>query len=790
MSFRGDLWLCVIFTFLVANCGSNPAGDNCSAGPCQNGGVCSDTGTSYSCSCADGYSGDACETNIDDCDPNPCQNGGGCSDGVNSYSCVCADGFSGDTCETDIDECSAAKCVNGSCVDGVATYSCSCEPGWSGELCDVDVDECADDTICGDNAICTNLPGSYQCDCNCGYIVGDGSDDCTPVSECNAGQWESAQDGDWDDPATWGGGDVPGNCAQVEIGHAVTAASCTMTGASPATYSPQAETSPALTVTVDGSLLLSEGAALVSRGDIHLLGPMTMAEGSTLELDASQATDPPNTEYRLVIESTYNIYDTAKLVINGTEDKRCALRSNPGGGSGRILAAYKTGTFAPNVGYKSGGRIIAAFTDFSGFGTAEKTAWHFRADVSGVEVRVTDSTFTEFGEIVQNYTSVAGASVIFERNIWTTSIPSNEKKSIFRPSSAPAAMMSIKNNSFDALVYLFGTVEAVIEDNVFGGGLQIHPNLPGGGQWASFKHNMIRQAEEGKSGFGMRYGQKFRDNVYIMDYDGWNPHYLAVIHGTGETHVSGNVFWFTGPQNPPPGAEGDGVRPSAPDSGTYDDNHIIVEKNIFLPNGNGPDGTNNLSTTVLTILVPNANKRISVLRNTVFTNGSGGCAIGETGVTKAGNLFAVKSNLFVGDINNTGYKIHNLNFAEADVVLANAADYNGCWRCVDGSNFMSGAGKGYDALSFSGSQLIGANDTDDVDPQFVDWNRTPATWDDSLGGAGTLDGAAERLRPGGGNTVEELLAYIREGFRPQNALLKGAGDPGSGSPDLGAVDMN
>jgi hypothetical protein len=46
------------------------------------------------------------------------------------------------------------------------------------------------------------------------------------------------------------------------------------------------------------------------------------------------------------------------------------------------------------------------------------------------------------------------------------------------------------------------------------------------------------------------------------------------------------------------------------------------------------------------------------------------------------------------------------------------------------------------------------------------------------------------LRPGGGNTVEELLAYIREGFRPQNALLKGAGDPGSGSPDLGAVDMN
>ncbi|MFP6685261.1 MAG: hypothetical protein VB934_11135, partial [Polyangiaceae bacterium] len=540
-------------------------------------------------------------------------------------------------------------------------------------------------------------------------MAGD-SEDCTPITECDAGQWVSVQDGAWDDAATWGGDDIPGNCAEVEIAHAVTAAACTISGASPASYSPGAETSPALKVTVDGSLLLPAGATLVSRGDAHLLGPMTMAEGSSLELDASQAADPSNTEYRLLIESTWNIYDTAKLVINGSENKRCAVRSNPGGGSGRILAAYKTGIFAPNVGSKSGGRIIAVFTDFSGFGSAEKTGWHFRADVSGAEVRVTDSTFTAFGEIVQNYTSIAGASVIFERNVWMASIPSNVKKSIFRPSSGQAATMSIKNNSFDALVYLFGTVGAVIEDNVFGGGLQIHPNLPGGGQWASFRHNMIRQPKEGESGFGMRYGQKFLDNVYIMDYAGWNPHYLAVMHGTGETHVTGNVFWFTGPQNPPPGAEGDGVRPGPPDSGTYDDNHIIVEKNIFLPNGNGPDGTNNLSTTILTILVENANKRISVHRNTVFTNGSGGCAIGETGITAAGNLFAVKSNLFVGDINNTGYKIHNLNYAATDAVLAQDADYNGCWRCFDGSNFMDGAGKGYDGLSFSGSELIGAND--------------------------------------------------------------------------------
>ena len=35
-----------------------------------------------------------------DCDPNPCQNGGLCADNVGSYTCTCADGYEGDNCET------------------------------------------------------------------------------------------------------------------------------------------------------------------------------------------------------------------------------------------------------------------------------------------------------------------------------------------------------------------------------------------------------------------------------------------------------------------------------------------------------------------------------------------------------------------------------------------------------------------------------------------------------------------------------------------------------------------
>ena len=35
---------------------------------------------------------------IDNCDPNPCVNGGVCTDGINSYTCTCAEGFTGENC--------------------------------------------------------------------------------------------------------------------------------------------------------------------------------------------------------------------------------------------------------------------------------------------------------------------------------------------------------------------------------------------------------------------------------------------------------------------------------------------------------------------------------------------------------------------------------------------------------------------------------------------------------------------------------------------------------------------
>ena len=63
--------------------------------------TCIPLANSFICTCAAGYTGNRCQTNILECNSNPCQNGGTCQDRIGGYQCVCSDRFEGTNCENE-----------------------------------------------------------------------------------------------------------------------------------------------------------------------------------------------------------------------------------------------------------------------------------------------------------------------------------------------------------------------------------------------------------------------------------------------------------------------------------------------------------------------------------------------------------------------------------------------------------------------------------------------------------------------------------------------------------------
>ncbi|MBL8785005.1 MAG: hypothetical protein JNJ59_08910, partial [Deltaproteobacteria bacterium] len=90
----------------------------------------------------------------------------------------------------DIDECAAAtdNCSDDAiCTNTPGTFACDCKAGFSGNgVTCTDLDECAANTDnCDDNATCTNTPGTFACACKPGYS-GNGVT-CGDIDECTAG---------------------------------------------------------------------------------------------------------------------------------------------------------------------------------------------------------------------------------------------------------------------------------------------------------------------------------------------------------------------------------------------------------------------------------------------------------------------------------------------------------------------------------------------------------------------------------------------------------------------------
>uniref|UniRef100_A0A914P2F5 EGF-like domain-containing protein n=1 Tax=Panagrolaimus davidi TaxID=227884 RepID=A0A914P2F5_9BILA len=204
----------------------------CDSASCSGHGICSTSknGTSISCLCDSGWSGERCERDINECENDatlcnngecvnspgsyfcrcstgfigvhcdkeypsggcsghPCQNGGTCltksSKNGRDFTCKCLAGFTGDLCEENINDCARydnpnlgdagknlSKCTNGgSCIDGINEFHCVCPNGFTGNDCRQNIDECSifGSNLCQNGGTCIDTYGTYQCACVYGF---------------------------------------------------------------------------------------------------------------------------------------------------------------------------------------------------------------------------------------------------------------------------------------------------------------------------------------------------------------------------------------------------------------------------------------------------------------------------------------------------------------------------------------------------------------------------------------------------------------------------------------------
>ncbi|XP_035688708.1 mucin-like protein [Branchiostoma floridae] len=111
---------------------------------------------------------------------------------VDTNVCECDEGWAGRSCDQDLDECwyGRDKCdhVNGGCINTQGSYNCTCNAGlqlYNGTFCSAipDTDECAKDNGgCEQN--CHNTHGSFVCSCDTGYNLTADNRTCVDIDEC------------------------------------------------------------------------------------------------------------------------------------------------------------------------------------------------------------------------------------------------------------------------------------------------------------------------------------------------------------------------------------------------------------------------------------------------------------------------------------------------------------------------------------------------------------------------------------------------------------------------------
>jgi hypothetical protein len=563
---------------------------------------------------------------------------------------------------------------------------------------------------------------------------------------CLAAARTASVSGNWSNTATWGGSSVPGNGDTITINSGVTVSvSDNRTiGTSPADCS-----GTQAIQNNSGTLAILTGNTLTARGCIVLAGTaqLTEAADSVLEFDASAASSPSATHYKLGIGAANG--NTARLTLTGSDyDHPAILRSNASGGNGSVT----------DGGFDRGGMVSANYFKLLRIGTASIPAIEFNPTSNSDVFTLQRGTCDACGTTKQtNFHD--GAHINFDSVTWMNSLSNPLQVGGYLPSLG----ITVANSVFDGTPLFYTARKMVITNNIF---MQGWGNT--GGAWDSFDYNIYIVDATHNNGYDAAGSMS---NVYALaGATLTNPHFINTAT-TFDLALDGFIFEDLGATS-----DGDCVLLTN-EVATY-----TIRNSIKLPNGVGQ------STCAFGSQGGGPNSHMAYYKNTIFLGGfleSSGMRIAESYPGNAGMITAMKSNLY-WDTTARGYKLHcaaqpcNV----LDAVTGSNADYNG----GASTQFLAGsAGKGYDNTF---TTAPGVHDLD-LDPGFVDRTRNFAKYDLSCGGPGTAANALAQFQARNSSTwnscydISKLMKWVRQGFAPQNASYATAGHDGG---RIGAVD--
>jgi hypothetical protein len=267
----------------------------------------------------------------------------------------------------------------------------------------------------------------------------------------------SASSGHW----TGGCPTIPGNGDTVTIAEGVTLnvnQNWTI-GASGAN-----NTTPAIYDGVTGLVKVNAGVALTLRGDFlwtrgspYYNSGLTMDAGSALVFDASQASSPTTTRYR--IGDNESIYGSRWLAANGTSASHVAITSV--NTNGALNGQFRSGLNAVGAAAGYGGcDLQVAYADFSNIGDMATYGEAFAPREYPTDpgtCTVTNSTFNNVGPWLNaNLDFSSNETVNIGNNVWTNSPCASATYGCFPVTNeAPSAGSYLfQNNVFDFCIGL------------------------------------------------------------------------------------------------------------------------------------------------------------------------------------------------------------------------------------------------------------------------------------------------------------------------------------------------